>query len=92
VKKDMNEKTGKIEVIGKTIIATEEALSKTCPARPKWLGGIIANLGIEITLQSPKLRKMALCPEVLEIAGYSLKVVPAEEFEKTVEELSKNQK
>jgi len=75
---------GKVKVIGMTVVATEDALAKACPARPKWAAGVVSNLGVEIALESPKLRKIALCPEVLELAGYQLKVVAADEFEKVV--------
>jgi hypothetical protein len=82
---------GKVKVIGNTVIATEDTLSKVCPARPKWAAGIISNLGLEIALQSPKLRRVALCPEVLQLAGYTLKVVSPEDFEKTVESVEKKE-
>ena len=83
---------GKVRVVGTTIIATENALAKACPAKPRWLAGVISNLGLEITLESPKLRKVALCPEVLQLAGYQLKVVAPEDFERAVEELGKELK
>ena len=82
---------GWIKIIGTTIIATEDALAKACPARPNWAAGVISNLGLEIALQSPKLRKVALCPQVLELAGYTLKVVSPEDFERTVESVEKKE-
>jgi|GEM_PF-6293505 len=79
-----------IKIVGNRIIATEDE-PRACPKNPKWATTMLKLFGPKLASES-KLKVFLTCPEVVEAAGYELKVLKTpEEAEELIRKLEQVQ-
>ncbi len=55
-----------------------EIRDDACPLNPTWAANQISRFGLERAAQSWQLARYMKCPEVLQVAGYSVEIIDDE--------------
>ena len=67
----------RVEIQGRHIrIRASEIDDAACPSKPKWAASQIEQFGLALAQQIPRLAPFTRCPTVLELAGFTVEVIP----------------